>query len=387
MKIDFGNFDISRQTVLCLRSYQFERDVEALRQHGTRYNWALLDEKQLAFTQSKWLPERLRQQSRYVNEHGADVDAAWVRAKALGIEILQGLAGLKIAAVMSSHFDYWHDESLRLACTELGIPFLVLMREHELSEERYNIFGDYWGEMERVPEVAGVAVPGEIAVDMWTKVKVHPPSKMRATGWPRLDIWHTKTQPKYDGPIVLLSYYKGYSAGNHFLDMLRVFAEAAKRHPSRTFLVKAKHGDELTFLKKHLAERKLDLIVEDSMNFPSLIGNARAVVGFDSLAMLECLLAPVPIFAPSWGETLDNRPARALSISPEDSVQTRHIHFVQSEVEMNAILDRAATGPVPTLDMASRLAAFQHYFTYDPVQKASERVENFVAEFSGGVGR
>ena len=385
MRIDFENFDPSRQTVLCLRSHQFERDIQALRLHGSRYNWADIDEMYIAGRLAKWLPMRLRQQSRYVNEHGPDVDEAWAKAKQLGIAILDQLRGVKVAAVMSSNFDYWNDEGMRLACKERGIPFLVLMREFEVHEDRHRWHREYWSEMERIPDVAGLAVAGPLEIEMLDTVGVYPASIMRATGWPRLDVWLTPTQPIYDGPMVLLSYLKGYDADAHFWEMLIIFAEAAKRHPHIRFLVKAKHQPEVLTIKKMLAERGLDLHVEDSAVFPSLVKNARAIIGFNSMALFESLLAPVPILVPSWGET--DKPAKFLHVSPKDPVMGNHMQFVTGADEMARVLDRAATGPVPTLDMAARLAAFQHYFTYDPVQKASERVENFVAEFTGGVGR
>ncbi len=383
MKIELPDFDRSRPLVLCLYGLQFNRDIAALQLRTSKYSWAALPDTFLSETQDPWMPERLKVQSSYVNESGPDVDAAWQKAKRFGIGILANLVGqgMKITAVLAGNFDYWYEECLRLACDEVGLPFLVLMREHDLTDIRFKTQDDYYRQMKRIPDVAAMACAGEATAEVYAGLNLFPRSKLRITGWPRHDVWRDPVTPAYDRPVILMSYHKGYEATQDFEAMMDRFAHLSRRYPQVPFLVKAKHGVEEANLRRISDQCGLGLNVIDSMNLPSLLCNARVVIGFHSAAMYEALFAPTRILIPKWGET-DQDP-HTLAPSPADPVLEGHMEFLPTEESLRrAVAESAISGPYAP-DMAARTRAFGQYFAYDLDHTAVPRVEDFVAEFTG----
>lgn len=115
------------------------------------------------------------------------------------------------------------------------------------------------------------------------------------------------------------------------------------------------------------------------MTLPSLLCNARVVIGFHSAAMYEVLLAPTPIVIPRWGQT-DQDPA-FLAPAPDDAGLAGHMEFIQSpEVFEETVIRYIESPPLP-FDMAARTKVFGEYFAYDPNRTQCERVEDFIDEF------
>ncbi len=381
MRIEIPNFDRGRPVVLCLASLQFNRDVEALSTWSTKYTWAAIMDTFLTDTQEQWVPRRLQDQAVYVNEAGSDVDAAWAKSKRFALGILRQFvsSGAKLTAVLSGNWDYWNEECMRLACDEVGLPFLVLMREHDLTGIRKRVADEFYGSLKRIPHVTAVAGAGQATHDLLREIDLFPPSKIRVTGWPRHDVWRYPVVPAYDRPVVLMSYYKGYAAREDFLKMMAHFSALAARYPNIPFLVKAKHALEVEMLTQIASQCGLKLNIIDTAYLPSVLCNARAVIGFHSAAMYEALLAPAPILIPRWGQT-DQDPI-ALAPSPTDERLKEHMEFVRSpEALEQAVIGYIESGP-PPFDMAARAKVFGEYFVYTSDRTGVERVEDFVAEF------
>ncbi|MHB1204807.1 MAG: glycosyltransferase family protein [Rhodospirillaceae bacterium] len=376
-------FDRERPVVLCLNSLQFNRDVQELQARSTRYAWPALLDTFLSNRQRPWMPRRLQEQALFVNESGPDVDAAWAKAKRFGLGVINALQdqGIKVSAVMAGNWDYWNEECMRLACGELGLPFLVLRREHHLIGIARQVVEDFYSQLKRLPDnVSAIAVAGEATRKLIDEMKLWPPSKVRITGWPRLDVWRTPVAPAYDRPVVLMSYLKGYGAPEHFMEMLGIFSGLAARHPEVPFLVKAKHYIEVDTLREMAAQRGLGhLQIIDSLSLPSLLINARAVIGFHSAAMYEALLSPAPILIPRWGQT-DQDPM-ALAPSPGDKRLAGHMSFLPSEQAFEQAVTDCIANDRRATNMDERIKVFGEYFAYSPDRTAVERVEDFVDEF------
>ena len=381
MQIELPEFDRTRPLVLCLYSLQFNRDIAALQLRTSKYSWAALQDTFLADTQGPWLPPQLQVQTTYVNESGADVDAAWQKAKRFGMGILANLVqqGVNITAVLGGNFDYWQEECLRLACDEVGLPFLVLMREHDLTDVRFKTQEDYYRQVKRIPDVAAMACAGEATAEVYAGLNLFPRSKLRITGWPRHDVWRDAVTPAYDRPVILMSYHKGYEATQDFEAMMERFAQLSRRYPHIPFLVKAKHGVEQATLRGISDRHGLGLNIIDSMNLPSLLCNARVVIGFHSAAMYEALLAPAPIVIPRWGQT-DQDP-RLLAPSPTDPRLAGHMEFISTPNLFEETVVRYIESPPRQFDMAARAKVFGEYFAYDPDRTQSQRLEDFIDEF------
>ena len=152
----------AKPTVLCLTSQQFIRDVHELQRRGTRYQYLPVLDLYLAEVQNEWVPERLQEQGVYVNEVGPEADAIWAKSREFGIELIKYYQdeGHNVVAVMAGNWDYWNDECLRLACEAMGLPFLVLMREHDLSERKVRNAEVSWLTMRRIPFTTALASAG-----------------------------------------------------------------------------------------------------------------------------------------------------------------------------------------------------------------------------------
>ncbi len=381
MQLEIDDFDPDRRAVLCLHSLQFNRDIAVLQERSTKYIWPALPDTFLTDTQTAWMPERARVQTSYLNESGPDMDAAWAKSKRFAVGILTGLMekGMKLTAVMGGNWDYWAEECMRLACAELGLPFLVLLREHYLAPNRLEAAMEYYQSFPRVPEVAGIAVAGPTVIDLAVVLGLFPASKLRATGWPRLDVWRYPVAPRSDRPVVLMAYLKGYSADEHFIKMLGLFSIVASRFPQVPFVVKAKNPEEATFLQGFSDRHGLGLTVVDTWNLQSLLCNARAVIGFQSVTLYEALLSPARILIPRWGQT-EQDPLQ-MAPAPTDERLRGHMEFLTSKEALIRAIEECVTSDPPPVDMTARRNLFGAYFTYTADISAVERVEQFVDDF------
>lgn len=379
MKYFIPQFDPNRPTILCVASEQFMRDIAVLQQMSQRFNWMAFREKEWVKQQRHWMPGRLQHQGLYNNERGPDVDAAWQRAKDLALDMLRKVQNnTRLAAVMAGNWDYWTDEGLRLACDELGIPFLVLMREHNLTEAKPE--REHYENSKLVPKTAGVAVASDLTANFLSGIGVLPRSKLRSTGLPRFDAWRMPFESLYDRPVVLLSYRKGYDAEDHFDEMLQIFARIADKYPDVPFVVKAKHPREAGVIQQDLDARGIRLKAIDTPYIPALFQNARAIVGFNSLAVYEALFTDAHIMLPQWGTTKISPSLQAPC--PTDPVVTKHMDFFDSPEAFEAALDRTIRVGPPAVDRRARLEAFAEYVLYKDDETATERVEQFAADYT-----
>ncbi len=381
MQVIASNYDPRRPTILCINTDQFSRDLDLLRKDGARFNWIAIADRTLGKVQAQWMPQELMIQAYYFNFSGSAVDAAWAKSHAYGRELLAQLRNKfpTIVAVMASNWDYWQDECLRMACRDAGLPFLVLLREHVLTE-------DWREEMEMytscrmIPAVSAVAVAGPTTRKLITAFNLQPDEILRETGFPRFDIWSKTRTAAFDRPVVLFSYRKGYGVDGHFAEMLHRFTAAARQHPAIPFLVKAKHMSDLAAIEEMIPERSANLRVIDSVTLPDVLTNARAVIGFRSLILYEALLTGVPILVPQWGQTRMNPAMQAPS--PADEQLKGFMTFYEDPDAFDRDLEQLIRDGRPAEDLSRHQALFARYFCYSPTDSATARVEKFAAEFT-----
>lgn len=365
-----------KPAILCLNCDQFNRDLSELKPRGNRYQYLLVPARSLAEAQT-WIPLPMRIQSSYVNFQGPKVDAMWERSRQHAIQVIEeARSRANVVAVMAANWDYWDEEGMRLACDAIGMPFLVLLRESYLNTYGYQENKDYFDQWIRIPQPRALAMASPATVDLFERLKLFPGVPMVATGWPRFDVWHRPTPAMLDRPVVLMSYFKGYAAEQHFLDMMVTFDDVARQHPTVPFVVKAKHGSEQERLSQFSRDRGLSVPVIDILNLPSLLCNARAVVGFNSMVMFEALLSPAHLILPYWGETAQD--PDNLAPSPADTRIRDHVTFAMSEKELRETLTAAIAGRLPPVDMRVRPTVFSKYFTFGGGRTNLDRVEDFI---------
>lgn len=373
--------DPALPSVLCLSRPQFSSDLYALRKSGfsSRYGWLELQSRYLTEVQSEWVLPQLQVQ-RY--DQGPQGEEGWTRCAEFGEALLKKLrTRTDLVAVMSANFDYWIDEGLRRACKALGIPFLILLREVCLCR---SIADSHYRTYTFRPDVDGVAVAGETTKDMLLKWRLAQENKIFVTGLPRFDWWLRKEIQPWPRECIVLFTFAGsdYLAEETFYETLEQFVYASIRHKDRNidFVVKCKHDPDRAGMEMVLASRfpdhNITLVVQTV--FPGLLGMARGIIGFNSLAMVESCLSQAPLYNPYWGDA--TTPDQVFT--PADHEAAKHITFLRSPAALAATLDRlAAARPEPAHDPEQRLAIVQRYIDFAEDRPATPRIDDFVDAF------
>jgi hypothetical protein len=375
----------SLPSVLCINRVQFASDLHAIAGAGykSRYNWLEIAAHDMTALQREWVPEHLQTQ-RY--EQAQESEDVWARSAAFAEELLRRLRDeVRLVAVMSANFDYWVDEGLRRACRTLGIPFLVMMREVCLERK---FFDDFYSKYSFQPDVAGVAVAGELTKDVFVKWGVLPADIVVTTGLPRFDWWLNPPPPpeRPRDSIILFTFADPeYFGEETFYDVFCEFVAASNRHKGGDvdFILKCKHPDDLADMEnlQQAVFPKHNILYSLETRPPRLLTNARGVIGYNSLVLVETLLSQVPIYDPCWGDAAQ---ANQLFF-PDDPLASGQVSFLRSPAELAAALDKMATTKPDSsfCDRDRRLALVQRYVDFRWDKSSAERVDAFVDRFVG----
>lgn len=381
-KIDWPDFQADRPTILCIRRSQFVKDVEELRRLNT-FNWAGLSTVQVKRCQLPWVPVADRKQTFFSGILQQD-DKREMRAQleAFAISLLQAPSaqGRPISAVLSANIDYWQDEALKLACQRLGIPFLVLCRENYTIASATKLRRDRILAAKFRFTGAGVAVFSEASRQTLLDA-VDNADDIWVTGAPRYDVFNRPVVGDVERDhLALIAFNEpGYQAAETFLEVARIFNQAARASPngSVSWLIKCKKKNDMTNLAAKLgpADSAAVTLVHD-MPLPQLYQRSHAIVGYNSLAVAEAMLTMTPVILPYWGET---RVAREhLLIDPEDPLTRSVANVATSPEAFRALLARAASGePLPVGTEAARRELFARHLYFTSSGSAAE-VDRFV---------
>jgi len=296
---------------------------------------------------------------------------------------------MPISAVISANIDYWQDEAVKLACKQLGIPFLVLCRENYTIPWTIPWHHNHLAKAGFKFNGTGVAVFSESTKGALAPAVANS-EDIWVTGAPRYDRWlRLKNEPNVKKTKLCLITFNepGYMATNTFLEVTKIFDSAARSGQGlgQTWIVKCKkRSDRLEVLSRLNSLSDSPLQFEYDTPLFELFPYSRVVVGYNSLALLEALLTDAPVIVPCWGET--RAPRRDLLLDYDDPLNRRVITFAKSPEELADLLRRAAQGlPLLVGSIEDRRAVFRAHI-HDPsegddVGTASEKVEEFVKHY------
>lgn len=374
----------SEINILCLVRMHFARDVEQL-QKRTDINWLELQSGELRAAQHPWVPEPLRLQRYYPVATGSDAETSRAEVRKFARHFLTALNDrIPVHGVLSCNTDYWQDEGIRQVCPEFGIPFLVLCREHDIVPDfsRYRIELDQKYGF-KFPGAA-VAVFGDITVQTLIDGGQTDAEKIWVTGAPRLDIWRdAPPPPEHRHRLTLLSFAAvSYRAPRAFEDALRVFAKVSTEFTEGPceFFVKCKNDKDRKLVEGYL-ETIPDHKLRIEIDYPhmDLLLSSRLVMGFNSLAVVEALLAPPVVVLPAWGDAILER--KQLMADPSDEEFGRAYTFARSPDDLAAMLRRYAREEPPMPNMRTRRDVFRRFFHYPEDRSCSEEVATWVRRF------
>ena len=346
-KINWIDVRPGQPTILAINRSQFSKDIEELRRR-TELNWATISAVKIKKCQLDWVAKKDQQQT-YFNGILRAIPAE-LRQRLIDFSVAflsEASRKYPIDAVMAANVDYWQDEALKLACHSLNIPFLVLCRENYTVPWTLPWLHERFADANFRFEGAGVA-----CFSAETKRAITPavrnPEDIWVTGAPRYDRWLDlrSLSPDEKNHISLITFnLPGYGAQDVFKEVLCNFADAAKNNQDSKihWLVKCKKRADLKAVGQ-LLPAQLRSKVSFSFDVPlfDLFPKSKLVIGYNSLALVEAILANAPVAIPFWGQA---RPEKSdLLLDPEDPLVQAVTHVAETPEALMAIMTRAAKG-------------------------------------------
>lgn len=340
LTIDWGGMKHSK-TILCLHRESFVKDVVELRKR-TNLNYPMVTGGYTRF-QMVWFPESMQIQTFYkLHKHKND------KAIKLGLEYARQLLHLvnkkyTVDAMLSANFDYWQDLGFKIACKELGIPFLVLSREHVVIPKASDEVIEWYKQSSYQFEGTAIAVAGHstknaiLAVDT-----LCVPEQVKVTGLPRYDAWldiDTSIAIEDRPYITLLTFTEGYYADQTFEEVLELFCNAAKIYTDSTvkFFIKSKDAADTQRVHEILKQNDLPgLECSHEKDLFDVLPKSRIVINYNSLALVEAVMAKARVVIPVWGECKDG--GKEVLYAADNPKVAKVVEFAYSPSELKDLI-------------------------------------------------
>ncbi len=390
-KIDWGDWRAGRPTILCLERALFAKDIAELKKR-TGLNLPCVGVVAVKRPQERWVHPKWRRQAHLWHDLNTHLPRTRAILQRFGVAFLRAAASTHpIDAVCAANTDYWQDEALRMGCRELGIPFMALSREsygigrgREFVANNYKSGNFYFNG-------AACAVASETCRQFMLGQGAMRDAMVCATGWPRYDAWRDYAIPPLPQRklITLMAYgdpsQVQYAAAN-FRDVLKVFARAAESQLAKPaearlrFVIKMKKRNEDAYIREIEPDlERLGVEIVADTPLPDLVTRSRMIIGFNTLAVLEGLLASCAIVVPVWSDS--ERPASACLLHPDNADDAEVCYFPRSAVEFEALLEQGQAGTLPPRStLEKRLARFSRHSMVTEAMTASARFEAFARD-------
>jgi hypothetical protein len=382
--IDWTNWQPGRPTVLCLQRATFIKDIGEMRLHCD-INFVTLPTTIVKTAQELWIPPEWRMQSYFTRFVDEELAAYLPYLERFGEALLRAAGKTHpIDAILAANTDYWQDEALRRGASRLGLPFLVLCREnYTIKQDQANVLNHYKKARFRYTGTA-VAVYSNTTRDVMKMMGAYPENSVWVTGAPRFDRWREiKYIPLHERDCVtLLSYaYPIYEATENFREAASIFAEMANKRPDLRFVLKLKKDNEAAdalALCPQLKQSRVEFVADWPLF--DLLPRSRAVIGCNSLAVAEALLADTAVIVPAWRDALANSNTCLYHYSVP--AHQKCIYFPRSAQDFSDLLEKAVRAELPSSGTAmDRRACFAEHLHSDENESSSVLVERFIRHY------
>lgn len=302
-----------------------------------------------------------------------------------GRELLTAASNVhRIDAMLSANTDYWQDEALRLAGQELGIPFLTLCREnYTIPFDQKTVTTRFRAGKFRYSGTA-VAVYSAPTKDVMERSGCFVPDSVVVTGAPRFDRWRdVESLPFAERDCLTIISFASplYYAPVAFRATEQAVAAAHAECKSKTRIIlkikKQNEADDNRTAAPSLVGVGAEVVADWSLF--DLLPRSRAVIGYNSMAVAEGLLADVPVIIPYWGDAIQ------LSQSMFDAnsqLDRSCIYFPRSPDELRDLTKTALTTGLPAIgSTAERLKCFSKVIEAPLDTTSSALVEAFIRRY------
>lgn len=388
-RIDWASWRAGRPTILCLDRALFRKDLTEMRR-WTDLNLVTIRATQVKKSQNAWVKPQWRRQTFLAHDLTQEARSLAPLLERFGCAFLTAASNRhKIDGVMAANTDYWQDEALKLACRKMKIPFLVLSRESYGIGRGREYVTDVYRRAKFKFIGAGCAVASQRCEEFLSACGSLNGALVQTTGWPRYDAWlEQPLKPAGERKsLTLMSYADPQAvqyAAQNFADVFREFVAVARsyraQHPNGDlqFVVKLKKKrDEAWLLDLDPNYMSAGLVVSADLPLPELLADSRIVIGYNTLAVLEALLAETAVVVPCWSDSKRDQHRSLMHF--ENPLDQQVCYFPQSSTELHELLDQAIAGTLtPKGSREKQLERFSLHSKVDPAKKASHEVERFI---------
>ena len=373
----------AQKNILYVKRSLFDKDIEQLSYRVRKFGWIGLPIPQITIYQEKLIPKKYRVQMKY-SKSKDQLKNQWEecikRSKNLLIRFQKKR---NICALMLGNMDYWQDYSLQIACKELGIPVLVLHKEYLQTKSGHsqnlkNHFENF------IPNFDALMVFGQRMKDAFVQLKNFDKDKIYVTGAARIDRWRSievSNEKSYDLLIISFRLLTDDWPGTLFLEMLLSVSNFFEKEKLGNILVKSKNKDDDLKIKAYCKKNRLDNIkVVLDENIFDLVINSKAVIGLNSLAVVECLYSRTPIFIPDW--FLKNK--KQNMFNSEDKNALNSVNLCENLDSLLANIKKVFLNKnynVSDEILNSRKNFLINFWDYDPNISASKKIQDVIEKF------
>ena len=385
LSIDWGAMTRER-TVLCLSRESFVKDVVELRKRSS-FNYPMVMGGFTRF-QMAWTPTAMQIQTFYQRQM-ADNPRALRQSTAYARHLVR-LVGRKqrVDAILSANFDYWQDNGFKQVAKELSIPFLVLSREHPVVPKVCAEVIRWYRESGYRFEGTAMAVAGKSTRDVTLAVgTVCRPDQITITGLPRYDAWQDvdTSLPVAERPLVtLLTFTEGYYADQTFKEVLKLFCEAAVLYGrgGLDFLVKTKYVNDSVAVRRIMTEMGAGGVrCGHEPNLFDVLPKSRLVINYNSLSLVEAVMARASSVIPAWGECMDR--GDEVMYPADREVISRVVGFARSPAELLAMIEASVRGQTPPIPATYVREFLDEYIHVPDNGSYSAEFERFLTAYIG----
>ena len=308
----------------------------------------------------------------------------WDRMESFSADLLDAVEKsfkLKVDQILVCNIDYWQTEGMRIVARKRGIPFNALVRENFILPDQQISIREFYLKADFKFEGDKIGVFSDLTKKLYTECRIAPAEQITITGAPRFDYWRdVKMLPAEQKRMISLFTFAhpDYLAPKTFDIVLKIFRDVSDLHPDMKFFVKAKDRGDYFDILQRLGNNKGNLVVGYKANTADVIRDSRLVIGFNSLTMLESLIADVPTGIPHFNDSKGSDPF--LIYTPNNPKHDRAIHFYHSEEDLRNHLRESASRVIESRnDNDARLACINS-MVYFPENRTNSEV---VGEFLG----
>lgn len=287
----------SKKNILCLSRPIFDRDIEALANSNSAFNFVAFSfhwSRFYPFRRDSWY-RNLEQTTFFIGEEKTEelfAEQTDSLERALRDVLKRGL----ISGIMSANYNYFQDEPFLQIARRYDLPFFVLLKEHPYSSKLRQV---------RALKLAKNPFPNRGHIGLFagkrsmvfTDFGIFDPKKSFITGFPRHEILRgSGKKVRQSDPVLLVDFFHGdLYPKEDFFPVVEMLIQL-RSETGRKFKVKCKDSTTAKSMRNELRKRFPKANVSVSWkSIDTEVVRASAVVLADSTTIYDSLLTLAPI--------------------------------------------------------------------------------------------